>query len=201
MKKYSFLLLIPVLLTGCSQNEEITPESVPPVVETQKPPVTTPPSDSSTTDVSQDPPESSIQTLSAETIHYLSECALLLDEFDVIYRRMEEAYSYAPSQDSDSHLENYLAEISNLIHLLEQPQDLEPTEEVESQHQYFATASLALAEHYKTVDQRLEERQGSTEEQWLLLESTFPDLLPILEDFSNSAFVLMVGLGQDNLAG
>lgn len=203
MKKLSYLLLIPVLLSGCSQEEVIVPETTPSVTETPNIPTTTPSSEATSPDLSPDttPPELSSQTLSAETIHYLTQCSLFLEEVDAIYRSMGEYFEGRGTEDTLIFFENYLTEIKHLVDLLEQTQDLIPTHQVQTEHNDFITSSLALAEYYKQVYTLLKESDLLPEKQWLLLESTFPDLLPIYDDFSNSAFELMVGLGQGNLAG
>lgn len=204
MKNYSYLLLIPVLLSGCSQEESPTPQSSPPSAETNQTAPVIPNNEPEplTPTTESTPPEISSQTLSTETIYYLRECALLLEEFDVIYRNMEEWYSLAQAQREEStYLDNYLSEIKKLTRLLEQTQDLLPTDQVQAQHDAFVASSLALAEFYQQCSAQLESSELATEEQWLLLDTIFSDLLPIFDNFSNSAFDLMVGLGQDNLAG
>lgn len=202
MKKYSYLLLIPVLLSGCSQEEEITPQISPPVTETHQISPNPPSNDVNYSSDEAEPLEMTAQTLSAETIQFLTQCSQLLNEFDSVYRNMEEYYTLILEEnDVETHLTSFLSEVNLFVDLLEETQGFIPTQEVEMEHRDLVNASLHLANYYKDIMAQLEESDITSQEKLIVLEAMRIEILPFIEDFSNSAFILMVGLGQGNLAG
>lgn len=205
MKKYTcFLLTSLLLLTACSQNNS----SLPTPSETSE--EVTRPEDSKEIDLtsSQQGAESPEEIYHSQEDFklFLTNLTTFLEEFDIIYRRMEESAPSLTENETPFDSSDYLTDVRAFIDLLYLSETMIAPQALQENYETFAKTSSQLIALYKELEEFLLEAETQTEIPHITenepLFSLISTKIPLaIEDFSNSAFELMVSLEQTNLAG